>query len=105
MEERERQLRHVSQQLETSEEVIAQFERRIAELEQQMCQRDQLNELASIKLRWRERKKAPSKMCGWSDAVMDGSTVYVRNEDSWEIYSYNLTSIVLSGLNYQSVLM
>ena len=69
------------------------FERRIAELEQQLSRRDQPNleassrgkELANIKLRWREGKRAPHKMTRSSDAVVDGSTVYVRNKGRQEI--------------------
>ena len=105
LEERERQLRRVNQQLETSEQVVAQFERRIAKLEQQLSQRDKPNleassrgkELASIKLRWREGKRAPCGMSRWCDAVVDGSTVYVRNRNN-KIYSYDVTSGVWSQL-------
>ena len=98
LEERERQLRHVNQQLEISEEVIALFERRIAKLEQEIYQRDKLSDWATVKLRWRERKRMPSKMCRWSDAVVDDSAVYVRNEDRREIYSYDITSGAWSQL-------
>ena len=103
LEERERQLRRVNQQLETSEQVIAQFERRIAELEQQLGQRDQQNleasrQQASIKLRWKEGKRAPCKMIGWSDAAVDANTMYVRNQVLPKIYSYDATSCVWSQL-------
>ena len=50
----ERQLRHVNQQLEESEKGIAQIQRQITELEQ--LRKEQR---ASIKLTWREGKKAP----------------------------------------------
>ena len=117
LQERERQLGHVNQQLEASEQVVAQFERRIAELELLLSQREQQKtkadeqiaeleqclsqreqqkakanskgkESTSFKLRWREGKRAPWKMYRWFDAIVDGSTVYVRNEDTVKIYSY-----------------
>ena len=94
-EERERQLGRVNQQLQEAEQVVAQFERRVAELE-----RDQQNpkassrgkELASIKLKWREGKRAPCEMYRPCDAVVDGNTVYVRDGSTVEIYSYDATT-------------
>ena len=98
-EERERQLGRVNQQLQEAEQVAAQFEKRVAELEQLLSQRDQQNpeassrgkELASIKLKWREGKRAP---CGMyrSCAVVDGNTVYVRAGGTVKIYSYDATT-------------
>ena len=100
LQEREIRLGHVNRQLEASEQLVAQFERRIAELEQQLSRREQQKtrtssggkELTSIKLRWREGKRAPHVMERRCDAVVDGNTVYVRSGDSVEIYSYNVTS-------------
>ena len=99
-EERERQLERVNQQLQEAEQVVAQFERRVAELEQLFSQRDQQNpeassrgkELASIKLKWREGKRAPRVMYRLCDAVVDGNTMYVRNGDTVKIYSYDATT-------------
>ena len=101
MEERERQLGRVNQQLQVSKQVVAQFERRIAELEQQLSQKEQQktkasseeNEFTSFRLRWNKGKRAaPCKMQRWFDAIIDGNTVYVRNEDTAKIYSYVCTS-------------
>ena len=100
IEEKERQLGRVHQQLEASEQVVAQFERRITELEQQLSQRELQNltassrrkELTSFKLRWKEGKKTPCRMTRWCDAVVDGSTVYIRNGSFKEIFSYDVTS-------------
>ena len=99
-EERERQLGRVNQQLQEAEQVVAQFERRVAELEQLLSQRDQQNpeassrgkELASIKLKWREGKRAPRRMVRWCDAVVDGNTVYVKDRGTLKIYSYCATT-------------
>ena len=100
IEERDRQFGRVNQQLEASEQVVAQFERRIAELEQQLSQREQQNvqassrgkELTSFKLRWKEGKRAPCGMHRCCDAVIDGNTVYIRNEGRVSIYAYHATS-------------
>ena len=102
LEEKERQLRRTSQQLEASEQMVAQFERQIAGLKQQpSTQREwqktkpsyKENELSSFELGWREGRRAPCKLSRWCDAVVDGSTVYVRNEGSTaNIFSYDVTS-------------
>ena len=99
-EEKERQLGHVNQQLEASEQVVAQFERRIAELEHQLSQREQQKtkassrgkELTSFKLRWRKGKRAPCEMFRSCDTVVDGNTVYVMKSTTTNIYSYDVIS-------------
>ena len=99
-EERERQLGRVNKQLQEAEQVVAQFERRVAELEQLLSQRDQQypkassrgKELASIKLKWREGKRAPCEIDRTCDAVVDGNTVYVRAGGTVKIYSYDATT-------------
>jgi hypothetical protein len=99
-EEKEKQLGRVNQQLEASEQVVAQFERRITELEQQLSQREQQKtkassrgkELTSFKLRWRKGKRAPCEMYRYYDTAVDGNTVYVINNNTVNIYSYNITS-------------
>ena len=93
LEESERQLGRVYQQLEAAEQ-------RVAELEQQLSQREQQNpeasirgkELTSFKLRWRKGKRAPYTMFRYSDAVVDGNMVYVKNGATVEIYSYDVTT-------------
>jgi hypothetical protein len=97
---KDKQLGRANQQLETSELVVAQFERRIAELEQQPRQREQQKtkassrgkELISFKLRWREGKRAPCGMYRGCDTVVDGNTVYVMKNTTLNIYSYDVTS-------------
>ena len=98
--ERERQLR---EQMETSEQVIAQFEERVHELEHQLKslqdhQRAQnrpqaqaqasgdQNEARSqsqdggsnIKLTWREGPKAPYRMSSYYGVAVDGNSVYFK---------------------------
>ena len=98
LEEKERQLGRVNQHLEASEQVVAQFERQTAELEQQLSQREQQKTKASrekeqtnFKLIWREGRRAPCRMSRWCDAVVDGNTVYVMNNNTVNIYSYNIS--------------
>ena len=100
LQEREIQLGRVNQQLEASEQIVAQFERRIVELEQQLRQREKQEtkassrgkELTSIKLRWREGKRASCKIFRYFDAVVDGNTAYVNDRGTVKILSYNITS-------------
>jgi hypothetical protein len=77
----ERQLGRVNQQLEESERVIAQFQRRIAELEQLRPATDASSsskeQRTSIKLTWREGEKAPCKMDGSYNSAVNRSTLYV----------------------------
>ena len=97
--ERERQLR---EQMETSEQVIAQFEERVHELEHQLKslqehQRPQTRPQAqaqaggdqteagssqegeiSVKLTWREGPKAPYRMSSYYGVAVDGNSVYFK---------------------------
>ena len=90
----------MNQQRKANEHVVAQFERRIAELEQQLSQREQQktqvssreNKLTSLKLRWREGKRIPSRMSRWCDAVVEGDMVYVMDGGSVQIFAYDITS-------------
>ena len=99
--EKEIHVGRLNQQLENSEQLVAQFERRIAELEQQLSQREKQNsskassrgkELTNFKLKWKKGKRAPCEIERWYDAVVDGNTVYVRREETVEIYSYDVSS-------------
>ena len=80
--------------------MVVQFERQIAELEQQLSQREQQNtkasnrgkELTSFKMRWRDGKRAPRGMSRLCDAIANSNTVCVRNRNTVEIYSYDVTS-------------
>ena len=95
---KERQLKHVNKQLETKEQVITRLERQTAELEKQLSQREEQNvkasnsekELISFKMKWTEGKSGPCRMSRWYDAVVEGSTVYIRYGGS-EIFSYDIT--------------
>ena len=103
--EKEKQLTHIKQQLETKEEVITRFERQIAELKKQLSQREEQiaiassrgEELTSFKLRWTEGKTGPWRMSRWYDGVVDGNTVYIRH-GGLEIFSYNITHKIWSQL-------
>ena len=98
IEEKERQLRQVNQQLEESELIIAQFGRRIAELEQlrpttnvtSRSKDESSSSRASIKMTWREEGKAPCKMSSIYNAVADDNAMYVRTSNQ-KVYAY-LTS-------------
>ena len=90
----ERQLGRVNQQLEESEQANAQFQRRIAELEQLRSATDTSSsskeQRASIKLTWREGRKAPREMSVPHNAALDGSTLYVRVVR--QMYSYTISN-------------
>ncbi len=75
---------YVNSKSEANNSVVAQFEKRITELEHQL-------HLTSLKLSWREGSKAPCRMRRWCDAVVDGNMVYIRDGDSLRIYSYDVT--------------
>jgi hypothetical protein len=98
IEEKDRQLGHVIQQLEASKQVVAQFEKQITELEPREQQQIKDSSKgnwpwqASFELRWRVGKKAPCKVHRWCDAVVDGNTVYVIAGGSVKTYSYDITS-------------
>ena len=77
-----RELGRVNQQLEDSERVIAQFQRRIAELEQLRPATDTLSnskdQRTSFKLTWREGENAPCEMnAGSHHAAVDGNALYI----------------------------
>ena len=102
-EEKERQLGRVNQQLEESEQLIADFGKQNTESEEQLSARNQAQaqdvggnaravNKANIKLRRREGEKAPCKMNRYCDAVLDNSTVYYRNDGDRNIYAYHIPS-------------
>ena len=94
----------VSRQLEESERVIAQFQGRIAELEQVRPATDTTSSSRRrerIKMTWREGGKAPFKSSSSYNAVADGSNVYIRTG----IVKFMLTSpSPPPGLNFQTAL-
>ena len=110
------QLQHITQQLASSQQVTAQFQTRIQELEQQQLNRKSPTEVLvkpqpslsdpqqthhsdtstravtrdSFTLRWREAKKAPCVMNRTPNAIVDGDMVYLRT-GSRNIYAYKST--------------
>ena len=86
IEEKERQLGRVNQQLEECEQVIAQFQRRIAELEQlrpatdatPRSKQQSSSGRARINMTWRKGRKAPCRMYTPYNAVADSTALYVR---------------------------
>ena len=102
-EEKERQLGRVNQQLEESEQLIADFGKQNTESEEQLSARNQAQaqdvggnaravNKANIKLRWRGGEKAPCEMNRYCDAVVDNNTVYYRNDGDRNIYAYHIPS-------------
>ena len=110
------QLQHVSQQLASSQQVTAQFQTRIQELEQQLNRKSPTEVLVkpqpsprdpqqthhsdtstravtrdSFTLKWREAKKAPCKMDRGPNAIVDGDMVYLRVAGYRNIYAYKST--------------
>ena len=80
---KESQLNRVNHQLEESERVVADFGRRVVELEGQLSHqghndRSRADGEAIINLRWREGEKAPCEMSRINDAVVEGNVVYYR---------------------------
>ena len=102
----ERQLGRVNQQLEESERVNAQFQRRIVELEQlrpatdtTSRSKEQSSRRGSINLTWREGKKAPCGMSGSYCAAVDGSTLYISSSSSsTNVYAYTISTSSWSQL-------
>ena len=92
--ESEKKIYQLTQQLNISKETIAQLMKQITELEKQIAQVGKPTSIhvPDFKLKWRSGKRAPCKMNRWSDATVNGSTVYIRNSNTREIYAYNATS-------------
>ena len=109
------QLQHVTQQLASSQQVTAQFQTRIQELEQQLNRKSPTEVLVKpqpspidppqtrhsntstravtrdrFTLKWREAKKAPCKMDRGPNAIVDGDMVYLRTS-SRNISAYKST--------------
>ena len=90
----------VSQQLEESERVIAQFRGRIAELEQVRPATDTTTSSRRrerIKMTWREERKAPFKSSSSFNAVADGSNVYITTGYR-QVYAYTTSTSTWSQL-------
>ena len=90
----------VSRQLEESEQVKAQFQGRIAELEQVIPATDATSSSRRrerIKMTWREGRKVPIKSSSPCNAVADGSNVYIRTS-SRIVYAYTTSTSAWSQL-------
>ena len=91
--------RCINQQLEESEQMIAQFQRRILELEQLRPATDTTSRSkehsgsrVSIKLTWREGKKAPFS-CGSSyNGSVVSDVLYVRSDTYTKVYAYSAST-------------
>ena len=94
----ERQLTHVNQQLEESKRVSAQFQGRIAQLEQLTTSSSSKEQRASIKLTWREGEEAPCTMSKLYCAAVDGKTLYVRLTGTCKVFSYTISTSSWSRL-------
>ena len=101
----ERQLGRVNQQLEESEQLVADFGKRNTELEEELrVLRSQVQERkdggakagavsrTDFKQRWREGEKAPCEMIRYCDAVVHNGTVYCRYDTNKEVYAYLISS-------------
>ena len=109
IEQRVRQLNCLEERLAESEQLTAEFQRRVDELELQCSLREQpgtqhseeargrANSRLSIKLRWREDKKAPHRMSSYFNAAVDDSNIYIRLNGN-EIYAYTVKSSAWSQL-------
>ena len=98
IQEKERELRRVNQQLEESKRLIADFDKRITKLSKVM--RSQMHDKdgggkagvvdrPTIKLRWKRGAKAP---CRYHEAVVHNHTVYCKYNSLSSIYSYHIPS-------------
>jgi hypothetical protein len=98
----ERQLGRINQQLEENERVITEFQRQISGLEQLKPATDTSSsskeQRISIKLTWREGEKAPHEMSGSYYAAVDGSALYVRQEDTHHMFCYTISTSSWSQL-------
>ena len=92
--ESKNQIYQLTQQLRVSKETIAQLTKQISELEKQIAQIEKPTSIqaSDFKLKWSSGKRAPCKMNRWSDATVSGTTVYIRNSNTREIYAYDATS-------------
>ena len=100
------EISRLERQLEEKEQVIAHFQKRIAELEQPRPavtdaasrSREQSSSRASINLTWKEGEKAPRKMSGSYCAAVDSSTLYIRTGINDQVYAYTISTSSWSQL-------
>ena len=103
----EKQLAHIKQQLEESKQIIVQFQKQIAELEQQSSRRATESDILfssklprDIKLTWRRGKEAPCNIRNSCSAAVDGSILYVHHAISHQMLMYNISTSNWSQLPY-----
>ena len=104
IQEKERELGRVNQQLEESERLIADFGKQNAGLEEELrVLRSQVQgkdggakagavSRSDFKLRWREGKRVPCVMSRYSDAVVHNSVVYCKYDSDDKVYAYHISS-------------
>ena len=104
IEERDENVHRITLELETNQQVIAQFQSRIQDLEQQLSGKLPAEVLAKasvkdppqfnhtngddIKLTWREATAAPCTMIRLTDPIVDGDMVYLRVSGTQNLYAY-----------------
>ena len=115
IEEGEKQLLYVTQKLECSQQIMAQFYTQIQDLEQQQTTRRSPTEVPQpglrepsqthhsdtstravsrdrLVLKWREAKKAPCKIHRGPNVIVDGDMMYFRADEARNgIYAYKST--------------
>ena len=109
IEEKERQLGRVNQQLKECEQMIAQFQRRIAELEQlkpatdatPRSKQQSSSSRARIKMTWREGRKAPYRKIPFKirssfSAVADDAALYITFRN--KVYAFTTSTSSWSQL-------
>ena len=99
---RQRQLEGVENLLQEAhdQKEAAQIEIKVTEHEQLLCQRDQQQNqrvdtgqyLPNFTLKWRGEREMSHDLVRCFDAVVDGNTVYLRNEGTVKIYSYDVVT-------------
>ena len=107
LEEKERCLGRVRQQLEISECIRADFEREVHELKQQLFQEKQTQiklpedssnvpvehkTASTIKIRWTKGRKAPCKVSAPMNAALHANTVYIKPPGKM-MYAYSVNSL------------
>lgn len=105
IEEKEKQLRRVQQQLELSEHARTDFERLYHEIEQKVSQPhnvsivsgDVQRRSSTIKIRWTKGRRAPCKMSAPIAAALHANTVYVKPPGNL-IYAYSEATLTWSKL-------
>ena len=103
IETKDSELQRLRQQAREKEQVIAEFQQaslreaqRISQPEQQLKLRPEASSSGggpvSMELKWREGRKALRAMARGTDAVIQGSVVYLRPVKTQQVHGYNSTT-------------